>query len=174
MGIVFVKGKVIGPKGEKEVEFLVDTGVWYTVLKKEIWEEIGIEPKREAEFILADGTKIKRKIGIAYIVLPYGETYTPVVLGEEEDENLLGTVTLEELGLMIDPFKREIKPLKLYLVQFIIGLELRSYLIQDPGNPSSYFSAQRNHHIFYENLWRICKKIFLFSKERFRKSFKSF
>jgi hypothetical protein len=33
-----------------------------------------------------------------------------VVLGESEDENLLGVVTLEIFGLVLDPLKRELRP----------------------------------------------------------------
>jgi hypothetical protein len=34
------------------------------------------------------------------------------VLGESEDENLLGMVTLEIFGLILDPFKRELRPIR--------------------------------------------------------------
>ncbi len=39
------------------------------------------------------------------------ERHTPVVLGEAEDENLLGIVTLN-FGLILDPFKRELRPIR--------------------------------------------------------------
>ena len=45
----------------------------------------------------------------------YGEYYSPVILGEEEDENLLGMVTLEIFGLILDPLKRELRPLRALL-----------------------------------------------------------
>ncbi|MBB5252655.1 hypothetical protein HNQ62_000373 [Sulfurisphaera ohwakuensis] len=32
-----------------------------------------------------------------------------MILGESEDENLLGVVTLEIFGLVLDPLKREIR-----------------------------------------------------------------
>jgi hypothetical protein len=63
------------------------------------------------EFVLADGTVIKRAISEALLELPgYGERHTPVVLGESEDENLLGAVTLEIFSLVLDPFKKELRP----------------------------------------------------------------
>jgi hypothetical protein len=40
---------------------------------------------------------------------------SPVVLGESEDEALLGTVTLETLGLMLNPLSRTLKPMRLIL-----------------------------------------------------------
>ena len=110
MGIVFVEGVVKGEKGEENVKFLVDTGAFYTVLKKEVWQKVGIKPQREVELVLADGTTVRRQVGEVFIKLKYGECHTPVILGESEDENLLGTVTLEILDLMVDPLKREIRP----------------------------------------------------------------
>jgi len=113
MGLVYVDGVVKhGEKGVK-VKFIVDSGVTYTVLNKSIWEELGLKPIGEMEFILADGTIIKRAISEALLELPgYGERHTPVVLGESEDENLLGIVTLEIFGLILDPFKRELRPIR--------------------------------------------------------------
>lgn len=44
------------------------------------------------------------------------EAHTPVILGEEGDEALLGAVTLEILGLVFNPFKRTLQPIKMLLV----------------------------------------------------------
>jgi len=98
------------------VKLLVDSGATYTVLKKEVWEELGLEPKRDIEFVLADGTAIRRKVSEAVIELAgYGEYTSPVVLGESEDENLLGAVTLEIFGLVLDPLKRELRPMRMLM-----------------------------------------------------------
>lgn len=113
MGLVFIDGYV-GKGGKKvRVRFLVDSGATYTVVRRDVWEELGLEPIDEMEFILADGTTVKRKISEALVELPgYGERHSPVVLGESEDENLLGTVTLEIFGLVLDPFKRELRRIR--------------------------------------------------------------
>lgn len=115
MGITYIEGKVKGPAGEAVVRFLVDSGATYTVLPEEVWRKIGLTPMREHEFILADGTLIKRKVSECYISLPQGEGHTPVVLGEADDCALLGVVTLEILGLILDPFKRTLRPMKMFL-----------------------------------------------------------
>jgi len=113
MGLIFIEGIVKHSERKVRVRFLVDSGATYTVLKKQVWEYLGLKPLGEMEFILADGTSIKRKISEALIELPgYGERHSPVVLGESEDENLLGTVTLEIFGLILDPFKRELRPIR--------------------------------------------------------------
>ena len=47
---------------------------------------------------------------------PQGEGHTPVILGEEGDEALLGIVTLEILGLVLNPFNRTLQPMRMLLV----------------------------------------------------------
>ena len=82
MGITYVTGKVSSGKGrEAELEFLVDSGTNYTVLPKSVWKKLKLKPKRVAQFVLADGTKIERHIGECLIQLDLGECHTPVVLG---------------------------------------------------------------------------------------------
>jgi len=116
MGIVYIEGIVKWKEKKEKVRFLVDSGATYTVLQREVWERLGLTPKRIVELTLADGSTISRKLSEASIELPpYGEYYTPVILGEDGDENLLGTVTLEIFGLMLDPLKRELRPIKVIL-----------------------------------------------------------
>ena len=78
-------------------------------------ERLGIKPLAEEEFRLADGTKVVRKKGIA--LFRYGERVggADVIFGEEGDYKLLGAFTLEALGLVLDPLKRELKPLPMAL-----------------------------------------------------------
>ncbi len=117
MGITYVEGEVIGPGGRRaRVRFLVDSGATYTLLPEAVWKEIGLEPKRSHTFVLADGTTIERKVSECYIKLPQGEGHTPVILGEPGDEALLGVVTLEILGLILNPFTRELQPMRMLLV----------------------------------------------------------
>jgi hypothetical protein len=37
------------------------------------------------------------------------------MLGEKEDEALLGTVTLEEFGLVLNPLTRKLQPMRMML-----------------------------------------------------------
>lgn len=113
MGLVYVDAIVKNEGRAVKVRLLVDSGSTYTVLRRDVWEQLGLKPLGEMEFVLADGTVIKRYISEAVIELQgYGERHSPVVLGESEDENLLGTVTLEIFGLILDPFKRELRPIR--------------------------------------------------------------
>ena len=116
MGITYIKGKVSGPTGEAAAKFLVDSGARYTLLPNAIWKEIGLQPKRNMRFVLADGTEVERNISKCHIRLPQGEGHTPVILGEERDAALLGVVTLEELGLIFNPFERTLEPAQMMLM----------------------------------------------------------
>jgi clan AA aspartic protease len=117
MGITYIEGEVSGPAGKERVRFLVDSGVAYTLLPLNVWRAIGLTPKRTMEFVLADGTTIQRGVSECHIVLPQGEGHTPVILGEESDEALLGIVTLEILGLVFNPLNRTLQPLRMRLVK---------------------------------------------------------
>ncbi len=117
MGITYIDGEVSGPSGRKvAVRFLVDSGASYSLLARTDWQAIGLQPKRTASFTLADGTQIQRAISECHISLPQGEGHTPVILGENGDEPLLGAVTLEILGLVLNPFNRSLQPMRMLLM----------------------------------------------------------
>jgi clan AA aspartic protease len=116
MGITYIEGIVEGTDGRETVQFLIDSGATYSLLPLKVWQAIGLKPKRTLEFRLADGTAISRAVSECYIILQEGEGHTPVILGEESDEALLGVVTLEILGLVFNPFKRTLQPMKMLLV----------------------------------------------------------
>jgi predicted aspartyl protease len=114
--ILHIRGQVKGPKGtQADVRFILDSGVMYSVLPLAVWQTVSLEPKRKMTFTLADGTTIERSISEAYVVLPQGEAHTPVVLGENGDQALLGVVTLEILGLVFNPFDRTLQPMRMLL-----------------------------------------------------------
>ena len=120
MGITYIKGEVTGPKGKgSTVRFLVDSGATYTLLPQKAWREIGLKPKRSMSFSLADGTEVERSLSECHISLPQGEGHTPVILGEPGDEALLGVITLEELGLVLNPFNRTLQPMKMMLAPVV-------------------------------------------------------
>jgi clan AA aspartic protease len=116
MGVTYIEGQVRGPSERAEnVRFLVDSGATYSLLPKEVWQSLGLTPKRRQAFVLADGTTVERSVSEAFFVLPQGESHTPVILGEEGDEALLGAVTLENLGLVLNPFDRTLYPMRMLL-----------------------------------------------------------
>ena len=116
MGIVYIDGVATGPTGKHAtVTFLVDSGAKYTLLPQKDWQALDLTPKRNAVFILADGTQVERSISECHLALPQGDGHTPVILGEAGDEALLGVVTLEILGLVLNPFNRTLQPARMLL-----------------------------------------------------------
>lgn len=116
MGLVTVEGTVTGPTGKQAaVKFLVDSGAMYTLLPRKVWRAIGLKPLDTLKCTLADGTSVERKVSECRITLPQGERHTPVLLGEKGDEALLGVVTLEILGLVLNPFNRTLQPMRMML-----------------------------------------------------------
>ena len=116
MGLTYLEGLLTGPTGKQaKVKFLVDSGATYTLVPAEDVRVLGLEPKRSVAFSLADGTTIERRVSECHLSLPQGEGHTPVILGEPGDEALLGAITLEELGLVLNPFTRKLQPMRMML-----------------------------------------------------------
>jgi len=108
-------GNPANPKVTEKIDFLIDSGAVYSVVPTPILERLGIKPLTEEEFRLADGTKVVRKKGIA--LFRYGERVggADVIFGKDGDQKLLGALTLEALGLILNPLKRELRPLPMLL-----------------------------------------------------------
>src|SRR5262249_11687198 len=111
MGLTYIRAKIQRPDGKGRTlttRVLVDTGAVYTVLPKPLWTTLKLKPQRRLEFSLADGTTITRGVSECRFTIEGLSATSPVVLGETEDAPLLGAVTLETLGLMINPLSREL------------------------------------------------------------------
>jgi predicted aspartyl protease len=97
------------------VECLVDSGAVYSVVPRTILRKLNIEPFMTQQFRLANGERITRDKGVALFRYDDRAGGADVVFGEEGDSVLLGALTLEALGLSLDPLRRELKPLPLLL-----------------------------------------------------------
>jgi predicted aspartyl protease len=96
----------------RQVRFLVDSGAIYSVLPASEWRALGLVPQRRMQFVLVDGTSIERDVSHCMFVYAGVRAPSPVVLGQPGDEALLGTLTLEAMGLVLDPFNRTLRPLR--------------------------------------------------------------
>lgn len=115
MGYVKTTFKIYGEKGEKVLEGIVDTGAIYTVIPREILEEIGVRPTEKRKFV-AFGGEIEREIGEAVIELMGRRCTTKVIFGESKDLVVIGVYTLEGLGLEVDPISGKLKEATLFLL----------------------------------------------------------
>jgi clan AA aspartic protease len=102
-------------KRKVTVKFLVDSGAVYSLVPARILRKLGLRPYREVTFSLTDGTTVTRMVGDAYFEIDGNLGPVPVIFGEEGDEPLLGATTLESLGLVLDPFKRRLIPMRMVL-----------------------------------------------------------
>ena len=119
MGITYALLKVKKSHQDKdfiEVKFLVDSGAVYSLVPSSNLEKIAVLPHRTMKFVLADGTELERDVGDAYFEWQGNGGAAPVIFGEEGDEPLVGSTTLESLGLILNPFNRELKPMRMLLM----------------------------------------------------------
>lgn len=116
MGLVHVTMEVCGDVGTaRAVDLLVDSGAMYSVLPRAVWKTLRLRPKRTLRFTLADGTSVQRRVSECRFVYGALDAVSPVILGERRDAALLGTVTLESLGLVLNPFDRSLRPMRMLL-----------------------------------------------------------
>jgi predicted aspartyl protease len=118
MGLTYIQARIASPatpRRSARLKFLVDSGAFYSVVPTPVLRRIGIKPTRTKSFILADGSTIKRQIGYALFRLNGEEGPSPVIFGEKNDSTLLGSLSLEALGLFLDPLERELRPLPMLL-----------------------------------------------------------
>jgi clan AA aspartic protease len=118
MGLTFVKVKVGNPANGhrvEEVQCLVDSGPIYSLIPGETLRQLAIEPHSTREFVLANGDVIHRRLATATFEYEGRRGDSMVIVGEPGDDALLGATTLEGFGLVLDPFRRELRPMKLPL-----------------------------------------------------------
>ena len=118
MGLTFLELEVANPARpdvREKLEFLIDSGAIYSVLPAAVLDRLGIEPVAEQEFRLANGSKIRRRRGVALFRLGDRVGGSDVIFGEPGDSPLLGALTLGALGFCLNPLRRELKPLPMIL-----------------------------------------------------------
>ena len=77
--------------------------------------ELGVQPNQKLEFELANGSAIEREAGEVRFYFDGRKAVSPVIFGEEGDASVLGVVTLESMGLEVDPVRKQIRPTRLIL-----------------------------------------------------------
>ena len=91
--------------------FLVDTGATESVVPASALAEIGVEPRRQREYELADGSRQQFSIATAELEVMGEIVGGTVVFGPDEAEPLLGCTALESAGLEVDPRNQTLKRL---------------------------------------------------------------
>ena len=118
MGITVIQAKVFNPADPSrsgEVEFTVDSGAGYSLVPRMLLDQLGITPHTTKRFYLANGEGIDRQMGNIGFEYLGERVMAPVIFGEEGDAALMGATTLENFGFVLDPFRRELRPMSMRL-----------------------------------------------------------
>jgi len=114
MGLTHVEAIIASPGNPRKtakLTFLVDSGTVYSVVPKTVLRRLGVKPHSKRTLTLADGSRITRQVGDVVFKFNGQQGASPVIFGEKGDSILLGTVSLEALGFILDPIRRELRPL---------------------------------------------------------------
>lgn len=118
MGLTILKLDVANPADadrRESVEFLIDSGAVYSFVPRDVLSRLGITPYGRQGFRLADGSSIERDRGDAIYFFKNARGAAPVIFAEPGDATLLGAVTLESLGLVLDGIRRDLIPLPMVI-----------------------------------------------------------
>jgi len=103
MGFVRVKGLIGGTQEQaREVEFLTDTGGFYTLLPLGLAQTLGINLTHRTRVVTADKRELTVDVGAAYLRLSDREAVV-LVGAMDVPMPLLGVSALEALGFKVDP-----------------------------------------------------------------------
>lgn len=94
-----------------QLDALVDTGSFYTIVPAGLLTRLGIAPTDRARLELADGRRVTYEMGEARATVDGRSTATWVVFGEDGARPLLGAYTLEGLRLSVDPVQETLEPI---------------------------------------------------------------
>jgi clan AA aspartic protease len=106
---VLVKAKIgATQEGSQDIEFLVDTGTFYTALPPELMRELAIEPRWHTAVTIADNRQVDSPVGVAYLQI---EDRRGVVFVSQLNvpAPLLGVSALETLGFKVDPVEQKLE-----------------------------------------------------------------
>jgi len=118
MGMTEIRVRIVNladPRRAADVDMVVDSGAVYSIVPAAVLRRIGVAPRDVQNFGLANGGTVRRAIGDVRYEIDRCAGAAPVIFGRRGHASLLGVVTLEALGLRLDPLRRTLQPLKLMI-----------------------------------------------------------
>ena len=91
--------------------FLIDTGAIDSLVPRPCLESIGLMPKGQRVYGLADGTEVRLDITTGDIEFMGEIVGSTIVFGEADAEPLLGVTPLESVGIEVDPRNQSLRRL---------------------------------------------------------------
>ncbi len=99
------------PSKAWEALFLVDTGATDCLVPRPALDAIGLRPKGQRVYELADGREIQLDITTADIEFMGEIVGGTIIFGEPDAEPLLGVTALASVGVEVDPTNQRLKRL---------------------------------------------------------------
>ncbi len=97
-----------------DLEALVDTGAFYTIVPAPLLDRLGVARTRSVSLRFADGRTGRYDLGEVRASVNGGSVITLVVFGDAAADALLGAYTLEGLSLMADPVSQTLVPVAVH------------------------------------------------------------
>ena len=112
MGATYVTVTIRNPANPKkswESLFLVDSGAIDSLVPKDHLEAIGLRPKAQRTYELADGSEVRMDITTGDIEFMGEIVGGTIIFGDTGTEPILGVTALESVGIEIDPRNQKLK-----------------------------------------------------------------
>ncbi|VAX37131.1 hypothetical protein MNBD_UNCLBAC01-1631 [hydrothermal vent metagenome] len=97
------------PKKAWEGLFLVDTGAIDSLVPRDHLKKIGLKPKAQRTYELADGSEVKMDITTGDIEFMGEIVGGTIIFAEPGTEPILGVTALESVGIDVDPRNQKLK-----------------------------------------------------------------
>ncbi len=93
----------------RDVEFMVDTGAFYTILPPDVFDDLGIEIRHRERVVTADNRVLTIELGSAHIEIE--DRAAAILVGKMNvPAPLLGVSALEALGFKVNPLDGTLEP----------------------------------------------------------------
>ena len=98
------------PSRVEEMDVIVDTGAAYSWVSRTKLESMGVLPVRKMQFRTIEGHTIERDLAPVFVATDGFTGGDNVVMAEAGDMEVLGSHTLESLGVTVDPVNKKLVP----------------------------------------------------------------
>ena len=103
--------------------FLVDTGATDSLVPRPHLEAIGLKPKGQRVYELADGREIKMDITVGQIEFMGEFVGGTILFGDADTEPLLGVTALASVGIEVDPNTQRLRRLPAVRLKHLVRHE---------------------------------------------------
>ena len=91
--------------------FLVDTGATDCLVPRQWLESIGLAPKGQRTYELADGSELRMDVTTADVEFTGEIVGATIIMGDIDAEPLLGVTALDSVGIEVDPRNQTLRQL---------------------------------------------------------------